>query len=178
MTGPAILNMSGLAALFLKSGPADIFIDILPDKNAGVLEQEILKDFSQNPNRAAKHCLARYASLNFVQALLEQAGIDAEKTCNNINKKERRLIVGALKSVGLSAVGTLGLEAGMVTAGGVDVSQIDDKTMRSKIIANLYFAGEIINVHGSTGGFNLLQSWSTGHLAGTSASAFCGWAGG
>jgi hypothetical protein len=69
----------------------------------------------------------------------------------------------------MTVSGLLEIEIGMVTNGGIDSAGIDDKTMRSKIISNLFFAGEIINIHGATGGFNLQQSWSTGHLAGCEA---------
>lgn len=169
VSGPAVLNISAVVAESIKNGSVEILLDLLPDKNIEILEQEILKDFFQNPNRAAKNCLARYASINFIQALLKQIGVDGEKTANDITKSERRRIVATLKNIKLSATGTSGIELGMVTGGGVDTAQIDGKTMRSKIIGNLYFAGEIINVHGATGGFNLLQCWSTGHLAGASA---------
>jgi Predicted flavoproteins len=104
------------------------------------------------------------------EAVCRAAAVDAEKTANNIEKKERRRIAEAMKNFKLETGKTFPIESGMITGGGVDIAEIDHKTMRSKIIRNLFFAGEIINVHGPTGGFNLLQCWSTGRLAGREAS--------
>lgn len=169
LSGPVILNISGQVAMMLKGGNVAILLDFFPDYDFGKLEKEILKNFQKNPNREMKNCLTDFVCAALTQVLAGIAQVDLQRTANDITKQERRRLIATMKNLKLNVDAVLPLESGMVTNGGVNVSEIDHKTMRSKIIANLYFAGEIINVHGGTGGFNLLQSWSTGRLAGTSA---------
>jgi len=96
--------------------------------------------------------------------------LNKDKIANSMPKAERAMIVKFLKNIELTPEEVLGFDGAMVTRGGVDLKEIDHKTMKSKIIENLYFAGEIINVDGKTGGFNLQACWSTGHLAGENVS--------
>lgn len=169
-SGPAILNIGARIAKLLGNGEVEILLDLLPDNDFEKLEKEILKNFQKNPNREIKNCLTDFVCAALAQILAGIAQIDPRKTVNDITKQERHRLILAMKNLKLNVDGVLPIEAGMVTNGGVNVSEIDHKTMRSKIIANLYFAGEIVNVHGATGGFNLLQCWSTGRLAGREAS--------
>ena len=169
VSGPAVLNISGDIGKLLKNGPAEISLDFLPDSDFEKLEKEILENFQNNPNREIKNCLADFVCAASARFLADIAQVDSQKTANNITKKERRRLALAVKDLKLDIGGVLPVESGMVAGGGINIGEIDHKTMRSKIIVNLYFAGEIINAHGPTGGFNLLQCWSTGRLAGISA---------
>ncbi len=170
VSGPAILNIGGLIAESAKNGAVFIHLDFLPEIADGELQKKILGNFQKNPNKIVKNCLADFLPAALTEAVCRAAAVDAEKTANNIEKKERRRIAEAMKNFKLETGKTFPIESGMITGGGVDIAEIDHKTMRSKIIRNLFFAGEIINVHGPTGGFNLLQCWSTGRLAGREAS--------
>lgn len=172
VSGPAVLNISGAIARLAKNGAVFIHLDFFPEIAADELQKKILKSFSDNPNKTAKNCLADFMPLSLAMAICRVAGIDAEITANDINKKERKRIVETMKNFKLEVGEIFPIESGMITGGGVNVAEIDHKTMRSKIVGNLFFAGEIINVHGPTGGFNLSQCWSTGRLAGLSAAKF------
>ena len=170
VSGPAILNIGGRIAESAKNGAVFIHLDFLPEIADGELQKKILGNFQKNPNKIVKNCLADFVPAALAPAICRVAAVDAEKTANNVEKKERRRLVETMKNFKLEAGKTFPVESGMITGGGVNVAEIDHKTMRSKIIRNLFFAGEIINVHGPTGGFNLLQCWSTGRLAGREAS--------
>lgn len=171
VSGPAILNIGGAIAGLAGNGAVFIHLDFLPEIINGELQKKILENFQKNPNKTVKNCLADFVPAALAPAICRVAAVDAEKTANNVEKKERRRLVETMKNFKLEAGKTFPVESGMITGGGVNVAEIDHKTMRSKIIRNLFFAGEIINVHGPTGGFNLLQCWSTGRLAGISVSA-------
>jgi predicted Rossmann fold flavoprotein len=170
VSGPAILNIGGAIAGLAGNGAVFIHLDFLPEIINGELQKKILENFQKNPNKTVKNCLADFVPAALAPAICRVAAVDAEKTANNVEKKERRRLVETMKNFKLEAGKTFPVESGMITGGGVNVAEIDHKTMRSKIIRNLFFAGEIINVHGPTGGFNLLQCWSTGRLAGREAS--------
>jgi len=171
LSGPAILDISARVGDLLAAGETKIVLDIMPQLRRDEFEKEILQNFSQTPNRALKNCLAVFMPQNLALAVCELAIVDPEMSVNNVTMVARRRLVDTIKNVALTVVGLMDIESGMVTAGGVANEFIDDKTMRSKIINNLFFAGEIINVHGRTGGFNLQQCWSTGYLAGASAAS-------
>jgi predicted Rossmann fold flavoprotein len=101
--------------------------------------------------------------------ILELSKINPAKKANEIKKEERKILVKLLKEINMTAVGLLDFNAAIVTSGGVMLKEIDSKTMKSKIIENLFFAGEVVNLHGPTGGYNLQLCWSTGYLAGQNA---------
>jgi predicted flavoprotein YhiN len=100
------------------------------------------------------------------------SGIAPSKKANEITKEERYKLVKLLKGLEMTVSSLLNFNMAIITSGGVSLKEIDSKTMKSKLIENLFFAGEIINLHGPTGGYNLQLCWSTGYLAGQSASLF------
>lgn len=169
LSGPAILGMSLRVGELMEKGPVVLSVCLLPESNHDKLEKDLLAMFSKNPNRQAANILSQIVPQSIAAAVCEVANISAEKTANNITREERHNLCRVILDLRLDVAGLMGIETGMVTGGGVDIKEVDDKTMRSKIIGNLFFAGEIINVHGRTGGYNLLQCWSTGRLAGSSA---------
>jgi len=172
LSGPAILNASAAIGELLEAGEVAIHLNIFCEKNRDQLEKMIIGDFSRNPNKTLKNCLAERMPSGLAPVVAQNAGIDPAKTVNMVTREERRRLVQTAQNLELTVSGLLEMETGMVTAGGVDLKNIDDKTMRSRIVNNLFFAGEIISVHGRTGGFNLQQSWSTGRCAGLSAARF------
>ena len=101
-----------------------------------------------------------------MKIIFERSQINKDKIANNISKIEKAIIIKTLKNIEATVESVVGFEGAMVTRGGIDLKEIDHKTMKSKIIDNLYFAGEIIDIDARTGGFNLQMCWSTGHLAG------------
>lgn len=168
MSGPAVLNISGKVGDLLEKGEIKICIDIFPllDQE-GLLKglEDILKKY---PNKTAKNILSIFVPERLAEVLLDIATIDKNKIANNMSKIKRVTIVKILKNIEVTAKDILGFDQAIVTRGGVSLKEIDHKTMKSKIIDNLFFAGEIIDVDGKTGGFNLQMCWSTGYTAGKS----------
>ncbi|MDP2741261.1 MAG: NAD(P)/FAD-dependent oxidoreductase [bacterium] len=169
LSGPAILNMSKEIGELLKRGKVTILLDLLPNLNTEDLEKKIQERINQNPKKSVKSLFSEFMPQRIISIIIKNLGIDGDKQINNITKKERKNIVKLLKNIEVTVTELLGFDLAMVTSGGVSLKEIDDKTMKSKIVNNLFFAGEIINIDGRTGGFNLQACWSTGYLAGKSA---------
>ena len=103
--------------------------------------------------------------------MVELSGINPSKKVNGITREERQKLVKLLKGLETTVSSLLGFETAIITSGGISLKEIDAKTMKSKLIENLFFAGEIIDLHGPTGGYNLQLCWSTGYLAGRSSAS-------
>jgi predicted Rossmann fold flavoprotein len=169
VSGPEILNISGGIGELLEKGEVKIYIDLFPLLNHEELLKGLEDVLKSNANKTAKNILSIFVPERFAEALLDNSGIDKNKIANNMSTIEKRTIVKTLKNIEITAQETLGFDKALVTRGGISLKEIDHKTMKSKIIDNLYFAGEIIDIDGKTGGFNLQSSWSTGYLAGKGA---------
>ena len=167
ITGPAVLNISAAVQDLLKNQETKIQIDFFPllDQEE-VLEEfeELLKRFTR---KTIKNILSEFLPVKLSEVFLDALKIDKEKIGNNLSKIEKIVITKNLKNFELTPENVLGWEQAMVTRGGIFLKEIDHKTMKSKIIKNLFFAGEIIDVDGKTGGFNLQMCWSTGYTAGS-----------
>jgi len=169
LSGPAILNISQKVGDLLEKGKATIVLDLNPDKNLQEIDIILQNYFLQNTNKTLKNCLANLLPPKLIPAILELSNVNPSKKVNEITKEERLKLVKVLKKFEMTPTGFLSFNEAMITLGGISLKEIDAKTMRSKIIKNLFFAGEIINLHGPTGGYNLQQCWSTGNLAGKNA---------
>jgi len=169
ISGPAILNISGFVGDLLKKGEVKIFIDFFPLLNQEELLKGLEDVLKENIRKTTKNILSIFVPERMAECLLNIASIDKNKTANNMSKSERVAMVKILKNFEITPEGVLDFDSAMVTRGGVSLKEIDHETMKSKIINNLFFAGEIIDVDGKTGGFNLQACWSTGHLAAKSA---------
>jgi len=168
VSGPVILSASAHVArdrLF----PCRLSIDLKPALDEQTLDKRILRDFEENLNRDFSNSLGKLLPSKIIPAMVEKSGIPADKKVNAITKQERQALVKLIKGFELEITGTGPFDEAIITAGGVSVKEIDPKTMESKIINGLYFAGEIIDVDAYTGGFNLQIAWSTGDRAGRSA---------
>ncbi len=169
LSGPLVLDLSGRIGNALKGGPVKLLISFLPQKSLAEIEQDIMADLKNGKNKELKNCFTELMPKILTSAILALAGVDQEKHANSLTREERQKIVSLLFQTPVTAMGLLGFDLAIITGGGIDPKEIDGKTMRSKLVDNLFFAGEIINVHGVTGGYNLQQCWSTGYLAGTAA---------
>jgi len=169
LSGPIILDISKKVGELLKLGEVTISLDLKPALEYPLLDQRIQKDFKKYNNKIFKNSLKELLPQKLIPVIIKLSGINPEKTVNVITKEERKKLVGLLKNLKMQALGLLGFDQAIVTSGGVDLKEIDPKTMKSKLIDNLFFAGEIINLHGPTGGYNLQLCWSTGCLAGKNA---------
>lgn len=164
LSGPAIFALSGTVAKNLPE--VNLIIDLLPEKNLTELDQYLQKKFTSQPNKQIKNILAEIFASRLADKILELAKINLSVKANQINRVERKKLCATIKNINLKIVKVGGYDKAMLTVGGLDLKEIDPKTMRSKLIKNLFVAGEVLDLAGPTGGFNLQSCWSTGRLAG------------
>ena len=167
ISGPIILTLSRAARPYLKSGGVTVSIDLKPALSEQQLNARLIRDFASTKH-FANYLLGLLPRL-MVDLVAHLTGIDPTKPVNSITVRERARIVRLLKSFEVTAVGLAGLEEAIVTAGGVPIGEIDPKTMMSRLIEGLFFAGEVIDIDAETGGFNLQAAFSTGYVAGECA---------
>lgn len=169
LSGPMILNASRKIGELAKNGEVIISIDLNRKFTNEQIDNKLKKDFPENSNKNIANYLTKLLPQKMADTILKLSGIDATKKIHAITKEERKKIINFLKDLRLTYNGTAGYNQAMLTGGGVNLKEVDSKTMRSKIIKNLFFAGEILDLDGPTGGFNLQICWSTGFVAGTYA---------
>ena len=169
LSGPVILDMSKSIGKLHSGGKTELVIDFKPALEPDILEKRIMRDLEENRNRAIKNILPGLLPKKLIPVILGLSKIDPEKKANSITKEERKNLRVLLKEFRLTVQGLLGFSKAIITTGGINLKEVDPKTMRSKIIKNLYFAGEVLDLDGPTGGYNLQVCWSTGYLAGESA---------
>lgn len=171
VSGPAVFALSSLIAYekFSASEPIKIYLDIAPDLSINEVLFKIESFTKSNPKKLFKYALRQVAPLSLAVIAADQVGIRREKKNYEISKQELQQAAEWFKRLPLTIIGRRPGDE-LVTAGGVDLAEVDSSTMESKICPGLYFAGEILNIDGYTGGFNLQASWATGRLAGTQSS--------
>lgn len=171
ISGPIILSASAVLIRYkniyelLKENKVKIHIDLKPALDEEKLDNRILRDFEELKNKQFKNSLGLLLPKKMVEPMISIIGIDPEKRINEITKEERKTIVKKLKNLELTINCFRGIEEAIVTKGGISIKEINPKTMESKLIQGLYFAGEIIDLDAFTGGFNLQIAWSTGYAA-------------
>lgn len=168
LSGPLALNLSREVGRLL-SLKMLLRIDFYPDYSQTELDQKMQVDFKTDSNKTFKNLLSKSLSPRLALAVLQTLKINPDKQVNSVSKEERRQVVRLLKEFSLEIAGVGDFDRAMVTAGGIKLSEVDPKTMKSKLIDNLYLAGEILDLDGPTGGYNLQICWSTGYRAGESA---------
>ena len=169
ISGPIILDLSGKIAELLEKGEVKLVLDLKPALDSQTLDKRIQSDFSKYSQKLFKNSLSDLLPQKLIPIIVKLSGITPLKKVNVITREERYKLVRLLKGLAMTVSSLLGFEMAIVTSGGVSLKEIDSKTMKSKLIENLFFAGEIINLHGPTGGYNLQLCWSTGYLAGQMA---------
>ncbi|HCC23390.1 TPA: aminoacetone oxidase family FAD-binding enzyme [Candidatus Falkowbacteria bacterium] len=174
LSGPIILDMSKKIAELLNNGSVKMRIDFKPALTSQNLDKRIQEDFKKYQNKQFKNALDDLLPQKMIPVVIRLSKIDPVKQVNVVTKEERGRIIKLLKEFELEISKTEGFERAIVTAGGVDLKEVEPKTMKSKVIDNLYLAGEILNLDGPTGGYNLQVCWSTGYAAGESAGSVTG----
>jgi len=167
VSGPMVLSAS--AHLNDSQFPCQLTIDLKPALDAETLDRRILRDFSENLNRDFSNSLGGLLPAKLVPIIAECSGIPADLKVHSVTKAQREALCRLLKAFPLEMAGLGSYRDAVITSGGVDVRGVNPKTMMSRLIEGLYFAGEVLDVDAYTGGFNLQIAWSTGHLAGVSA---------
>ena len=176
ISGPIILSGSAHLARYreidylLKKKYISLSIDLKPALTEEQLDDRILRDFKEFKNKQFKHSLDKLLPQKLIPLIIEVSGIDENKRVNEITKTERKRLGKLLKCFAITIKAFRPVEEAIITAGGVSTREINPKTMESKLIKGLYFAGEIIDVDAYTGGFNLQIAYSTGYTAGANIS--------
>lgn len=155
ISGPIVLNISNDVVNRLLKGKVILKLDLKPALTEKELDLRLQKDFEKYQNYDFKNSLKDLLPLNLIEPIIDLSAISIHKKVHQITKDERQKLAKLLKNVEIEINGHLGFETAIVTSGGIDLKEIDQKTMRSKIINNLYFAGEILDIDGKTGGYNL-----------------------
>jgi predicted Rossmann fold flavoprotein len=169
ISGPAVLSLSSRINKTNLAG-AKIAIDLKPALDAVKLDARILRDFSERMNKDFVNSLDQLLPERLRLFVAERCGIPLYKKVNQITAQDRKALISTLKGLTFTNVSLDSIEYGIVTSGGVDVTQISPSTMESKIVKGLYFAGEVLDIDALTGGYNSQLALSTGYVAGMSAS--------
>ncbi|MBE6977357.1 MAG: NAD(P)/FAD-dependent oxidoreductase [Ruminococcaceae bacterium] len=165
VSGPTVLS----ASTHLKGENCRLVIDLKPALDEGKLNDRILRDLDMYKNRTMENALTDLLPRSMIPVVLRRIGVDPELQANSFSKQQRRALVELLKGFALEITGKRPVAEAIITSGGVKVGEIDPKTMQSKIVSGLYFAGEIIDCDAYTGGFNLQIAWATAYAAGMAA---------
>lgn len=172
VSGPTILSASAHLLRYknveelLKEEKIVLSIDLKPALTEEKLNLRLLRDFEQNKNKKFRNSLDELLPKKMIEVMIETSNIDEEKQVNSITKKERESLVKLLKNFEITISDLRPIEDAIITSGGINIKEINPKTMESKLINGLFFAGEIIDVDSYTGGFNLQIAYSTGYVAG------------
>lgn len=169
VSGPLILSASSFYTAKYNGQEVLLTIDLKPAMDREQLDKRILRDFEENAGKQFKNALDKLLPAKLIPVMVELSGIDPHKKTSEVTKKERSRLVELFKELKLTVNGCRGYGEAIITGGGVNVKEIDPKTMGSRLVNGLYFAGEVMDVDALTGGFNLQIAWSTGALAGKSA---------
>lgn len=169
VSGPLILSASSFYTAKYSGQEVLLTIDLKPAMDREQLDKRILRDFEENAGKQFKNALDKLLPAKLIPVMVELSGIDPHKKTSEVTKKERSRLVELFKELKLTVNGCRGYGEAIITGGGVNVKEIDPKTMGSRLVNGLYFAGEVMDVDALTGGFNLQIAWSTGALAGKSA---------
>ena len=172
ISGPTVLSGSAHLVKYkdietlLKNKKIKLIIDLKPALSEEQLDNRILRDFKEFKNKCYKNSLDKLLPKKLIPLIIELSKIDENKKVNEITKEERKRLIHLIKSFEITIKGFRPVEEAIITCGGINIKEINPKTMESKLIKNLYFAGEIIDVDSYTGGFNLQIAYSTGYTAG------------
>ena len=162
ISGPTVLS----ASCHLKGDGCRLVLDLKPALEGEKLEARILRDLEQYQNRSMENALVDLLPRSMIPVVLRRLDISPEMQANSLTKQKRRTLVELLKAFPIDITGKRPVSEAIITSGGVKVSEIDPKTMESKLVAGLHFAGEVIDCDAYTGGFNLQIAWATAYAAG------------
>lgn len=167
--GPIVLDLSCKIRDALHSSNVTLHIDLKPAVSEDLFDKRLQRELAEQSNKHFRNALGGLLPRDMIPRFIRLSGIDPDKKCHSVTREERKALLGLFKNLTLTVTGHEGMKKAIITSGGVSLKDVDMRTMRSKKVDNLYFAGEMIDLDGPTGGFNLQVCWSTGHLAGVSA---------
>lgn len=169
LSGPAVLNMSRDVKELAKYGEVEIAFDFAPGVDAGALDKKIQQTFLEHQKKILKNALGDFLRPSVALVILRLSGIDPEKLVNTVSREERLAIGRLMHRLPMTVSGFLGVDKAIVTSGGVKLSEIDCKTMQSRLYSNLYIIGDMLDIDRPSGGYSLQLCWTTGYVAGEEA---------
>jgi predicted Rossmann fold flavoprotein len=167
ISGPIVLSLSSEVVPLIKE-ELRAEIDLKPALTREVLDNRLRREFKENGKKKLKNVLPHLLPVRLIPVFLQLSGVDADKKCSEITKSEREKLVTTFKKFPITITGNEGFTHAIVTKGGVSLKEVDPRSMRSKIIGNLFIVGELLDLDAVTGGYNLQASFSTGFVAGRS----------
>ncbi len=169
LSGPLVLSAS--AHMDFAKQKYTAMIDLKPALDEQKLDSRLIRDFEERANQNFSNVLGGLVPQSMIQVLVKRTGIPGDQKANEIRREQRRRLLEELKGFKVDLTGPRPVEEAIITSGGIKVGEVDPRTMESKKVRGLYFAGELLDVDAYTGGFNLQIAWSTGYVAGCSAAA-------
>lgn len=168
ISGPLVLSASGFISDKMKQHHFAATIDLKPALTEDMLDKRILKDFNEGINKNFNNSIEKLLPKKLIPVVIELSGIDPYKKVHEITKEEREKLIYIIKNFPLSISGLRNYNEAIITKGGISVKEINPRTMESKLVSDIYFVGEVLDIDALTGGYNLQIAWSTGYLAGSS----------
>lgn len=168
ISGPTVINMSRDVGEFLRYGDVVLSLDLLPSFDYSKLNSLLQRILKEHSNKHVKNSLGTLIPPSLVLDILKMASIDPDTWSHSVTREQRLLLVKVLKDIPLHVLDLLGVEDAIITSGGANLDEIDWKSMRSKIIPNLFLIGDILNINRPSGGYSLQLCWTTGFVAGNS----------
>lgn len=170
ITGPTILNMSKDVGEYLKYGPVDLALDLFPGVDLGILNKNLTELFHKESNKHIKNVLVSVIAQGLVDQVLRVSEISENTPCHSITREQRMAIISTVKALSMRVTGLLGTDKAIITSGGVPLSEVDTKTMESKILPGIFIVGDMLDIDRPSGGYSLQLCWTSGYVAGTSVS--------
>ncbi|MCI9313628.1 MAG: NAD(P)/FAD-dependent oxidoreductase [Lachnospiraceae bacterium] len=168
LSGPLVLSASSFYHKCKNPDEVTVTVNLKPALTAEQLDKRILREFEQNLNKQFKNVIGSLYPAKLTPVMISLSGIDGEKKIHEITRKERENLVELTRNLQMHVSGLRDYTEAIITQGGIKVKEVNPSTMESRLVKGLYFAGELLDLDGVTGGFNLQIAWSTGHLAGSS----------
>ena len=167
LSGPLILNAAHEVKRMLQYGPVTATIDLYPDTEIGTIRNRVLEVFNSNKNKMLKNVIGEFVPAGMAAAVLAQFPSElGEMKVHSIQKEIRHHLVDTIKAMPLTVTGTMGMDWAVISDGGVDLTEVDTRSMRSKLHKNLYFAGDVLHINRPSGGYSLQLCWTTGWVIG------------
>lgn len=167
ITGPTVLNMSKqVSDLIAKNKKVSVVLDLLPESDHGQLNQKLQDAFLENKSKKIKNTLDEVIPKAMVDIVLEKSKIAGDTVCSQITRENRMTLIEVIKNLSMTVNGLLGDDKAIIASGGVPLSEIDFKTMKSKVCGNLFVIGDLLDIDRPSGGYSLQLCWTTGYVAG------------
>lgn len=169
ISGPTVLNMSKDVGELLKYGEVVITLDLFPAKDEGKLKTELQNILVEESNRKIKNVLSMLIPSSLVTHILKLAEIDGDTFCHSVRSEERVKLIETIKAIPFHVKELLGKDKAIISSGGVPLTEVDTKTMESRIVPGLFLTGDVLHIDRPSGGYSLQLCWTTGHVAGKNA---------